>query len=320
MKKSDLFKLMLLLFATVLIGFSSCKEEPDPEPEVDYLLEMTNYMKANNLDLNNITTDWVILAADIHANLDNYYIIDLRSAADFGAGHVEGAVNSTMTGVLDAAQNSGGKTIILTCYTGQNAGYAHVALRLSGYSTCKIMKWGMSGWNAQFDVWSNNTSDQGATHTNWSTTNTIETSVMFSLPTFTATETTGAGILAERVDYILEQGFKGVDAVDVLTTPTNYFINNYWTEETVNTYGHIKGAYRINEDLTLAADGFKYLDPASTVITYCWTGQTSALVSAYLTLMGYDAKSLKFGANAMIHEQLQMNKWSASADLPYVTD
>jgi hypothetical protein len=36
--------------------------------------------------------------------------------------------------------------------------------------------------------------------------------------------------------------------------------------------------------------------------------------------LGFDAKSLKFGANSMIYDQLQVNKWSASGDYPYVTE
>jgi rhodanese-related sulfurtransferase len=36
-------------------------------------------------------------------------------------------------------------------------------------------------------------------------------------------------------------------------------------------------------------------------IIYCYTGQTSAHVAAYLRVLGYDAKSLVFGVNAMAH-------------------
>ncbi|MCK5853406.1 rhodanese-like domain-containing protein, partial [bacterium] len=118
---------------------------------------------------------------------------------------------------------------------------------------------------------------------------------------------------------MLAAGFKGVAAADVLASPADYFINNYWAEADVTHYGHIAGAYRIKENLTLAADGFKHLDPSKTIVTYCWTGQTSSIVTAYLTVLGFDAKSLKFGTNGMIHSQLESHKWEASADYDYVT-
>jgi len=320
MKKLNLFKLVLLSLTISLIGFSSCVE-PLAEPEVNYSKVLTNHLKANSLDLNNMTTDWVIDAAALNtAGVTNYYILDLRSAADFAIGHIQGAVNTTMPNVLTAAQNAGTKPIIVACYTGQNAAVAHVALRLSGFNTCKILKWGMSGWNSKFDGITANISNQATGHANWSTTNTIKTPVVFSLPKITAIDTTGAGILKERVTFLLSQGFRGINAADVLAAPGTFFINNYWTEADVNAYGHIKGAYRLNETLTLSADGFKNLDPATTVVSYCWTGQTSALVSAYLTVLGYDAKGIKFGTNAMINAALLKNKWTASGNFPYVTD
>lgn len=317
MKRNHFIKTALFTFALAVFTFTSCIE-PVEEPKTDHFKVMTDYMKANNMDLNNMTTDWVIDAPTLNTTgTANYHIIDLRSAADFSTkGHIAGAINSTMANVLTAAQGAT-KPIVVTCYTGQNAAVAVAALRLSGYPTAKILKWGMSSWNTVFDAWTANISNQAKGHANWSTTNTTKTPVLFALPAFDATEfaaadTTGAAILAKRVSYMLSLGFRGVNAADVLAAPSNYFIVNYWAEADVNTYGHIKNAYRLNETLKLAGDGIKNIDPATTSVIYCWTGQTSALVSAYLTVLGYDAKGIKFGANAMINADLLKNKFSAS--------
>lgn len=323
MKKSNLFKLAMFSFALSIFTFSSCVETVET-PEVDHYKVMTEYMKANAMDLNNMTDAWVIDAAGVNtAGISTFHILDLRTASDFALGHIEGAVNTTMANVVTAATGVT-KPILVTCYTGQNAAVALVALRLSGFKNCKILKWGMSGWNPVFDKWTANVSNQAKDHANWSTTNTIKTPVLFSLPKlattdFEAADTTGAVILAKRVNYMLSKGFQGVNAADVLATPANYFIVNYWTEADVNVYGHIKGAYRLNETLLLG-DGMKNLDPAASIVAYCWTGQTSALVSAYLTVLGYDAKGIKFGTNAMINADLLKNKWSASqiGQYPYV--
>lgn len=315
----------IIIMVLSVFSFSSCID-PIETPEVDHYKVMTDYMKANNMDVNNMTTNWVIAADTINKyGPTAYHIIDIRSAADFSTkGHIQGAINSTLANVLTAAQGAT-KPIVVTCYTGQNAAVAVAALRLSGYPTARIMKWGMSSWNAVFDSWTANVSNQAKNHANWSTTNAIKTPVSFSLPTldktqFTAADTTGAKILEKRVAYMLSQGFKGVNSVDVLTTPTNYFIVNYWTDANVNQYGHIKGAYRLNETLLLG-DGMKNLDPAAKVTVYCWTGQTSALVSAYLIVLGYDAYGIKFGANNMINADLQANQWKASEikDFAFVT-
>ncbi|MCD6365933.1 MAG: rhodanese-like domain-containing protein [Bacteroidales bacterium] len=314
----------MYLLAILLIVATSCKkkdEEPDPTPTVDYYKTMTDYMAANSMDLSDVISSWTISAYDLDSlGIANYYIIDLRSSTDFAAGHIDGAHNTTLANILTEAGNAAGKPIVVACYTGQTAAHGVTALRLSGYSDSKILLFGMSSWNAVFDSWTANTGDAAVGHSNWSTTNTIQANVTYSLPSFTSTNTTGAAILAERVQAMLDGGFQGVTVADVLASPSNYFINNYWTDADVNTYGHIVGAHRIKEDLTLAIGGFKYYDKDATVVTYCWTGQTASAITAYLNILGYNAKSLKFSANAMIYSQLQAHKWSASGNYPYVTN
>lgn len=319
MKKLGFLKSLVLALA-LSAGFTSCIEAYE-EPEVDRFAVLTTYLSQNNLDLNHMTTDWVIDAAALNtAGVTNFYVIDLRSAADFATGHIQGAVNSTLQNVVTAAAGANGKQIVLACYTGQNAAVGLVALRLSGFRTCKILKWGMSGWNSKFDTWTANISDRALQSPNWSATNTIAQPVSFAYPKLAATQNTAEAILQERVAYMLSKGLQGVNAADVLAAPATFFINNYWTEADVNQYGHIKGAYRLNETLTIANEGLKKLDPQATVVIYCWTGQTSALVSSYLNVLGYNAKSIKFGANAMLNSQLLKNKWTASGNFPYVTN
>ena len=68
---------------------------------------------------------------------------------------------------------------------------------------------------------------------------------------------------------------------------------------------------------------FGHSDAADeTVVVYCYSGQTSAYVTAYLKVLGYDAKSLKFGANTMIWNRIPAGKFvtaSAVMDYDYVT-
>jgi len=324
METKNFFKYVLIAFALTGILFTSCNKDDDDDDDdtsINYYQEMKTYMTGSSLDLSDVVSEWIITAADVNTNgTENYYIIDIRSAEDFDAAHIEGAHNTTLANVLTEAENAD-KPILMVCYTGQTAAHAHTALRLSGYSDCKVMMFGMSAWNSDLDAWTNNTDNIATGHSNWSTVNAIETPVTFSEPTFTATAETGEDILAERVQYMLDEGFKGVNSSDVLDAPTDYFINNYWTTADVDTYGHIVSAYRIKEDLTFANGGFENLDAASTVVTYCWTGQTSSLITAYLNVLGYDAMSLKFGANGMIHDALQGHKWTEDAanDFPVVS-
>ena len=65
----------------------------------------------------------------------------------------------------------------------------------------------------------------------------------------------------------------------------------------------------------------KNYDPEKTAVTYCWTGQTSSMVTAYLNVIGYNAVSLKFGANSMIYDNLESHQFvTPTVSLPVVTE
>ena len=275
----------LLLFAAMLTAASmifliGCKGEEGPAgPAAGTSFEtLTTYMVENGMDIPDVLTGWIIDDSTLNADRDNYYIMDVRHQGDYdNLGHIEGAVSSTLDGILMDAANSGGRTIVVASYTGLASCYAVVALRLSGYPDAKTLKWGMSCWNGIFDEWSGNIGSIAVGHANW-TTGATATAQEFNAPVFVTNATDGPGILAERVIAMLNNGFKGIDGAAVLDAPGGYFINNYWAQADVDHYGHITGAYRIKENLSIAADGLKHLDPGKTVVTYCWTGQTASII------------------------------------------
>jgi len=323
MKKLMYYVLVLFIVPAVL--FSSCKEK---EENVDFTTLKT-YLVDNNLDVDAMLDGWITPASAVvdttDSSIPSYYVIDLRAAADFNTGHIKNAVNTTLGNILTTAEGAGTLPILVVCYTGQTASHGVIALRLSGYSDAKVLKWGMAGWNADFSSpWTGNSGDDngiaGIDNANWTFPASIATSTEFDYPDFEVTADDGAGILEARVAEMLANGFKGVTSTDVLTTPANYFINNFWALADVEHYGHITGAYRVNP-LTIAGDEIKHLDPSATVATYCWTGQTSSMVTAYLNVIGYNAVSIKFGANSMIYPTLETHKYVVpTVQYEYVTE
>jgi len=309
------FLISLALVAVILAG---CSEDTTmPEVGEGSFATLRTHLVTNDLDLPDMFTDWLILASDIEPNLAAYHIMDTRSQDLYDDGHIPGAINIALADVVTTAAQSGGKPIVVACKTGQAAAYAVVGLRLSGYGDAKSLKFGMSSWNGAFDLWTGKTSSRAVGHANWSMDATA-TLAPHTYPILVTTATDGAGILAERVAAMLAGGFKGVEPEDVLPSPGTYFINNYLAEEDVTTYGHLDGAYRIHP-LTLDANEFMYYDPDATVVTYCWTGQNSAVVTAYLTVLGYDAKSLKYGLNGLVYSELTKSKWGGPASYAYET-
>jgi len=74
-------------------------------------------------------------------------------------------------------------------------------------------------------------------------------------------------------------------------------------------YGHIKYVYQLTPNTLKSSENLDAINSNETNVMYCWTGQTSASVSAYLTVLGYDVKSLKFGANSTSYDELTSSKW-----------
>lgn len=316
-------KNLLMLALVPMLFLVSCKDDDEPIPADDPFATMTAYMVDNGMDIPDVINGWITGApsslTDVTAFVDSYYIMDLRAADAFAAGHIEGAVNTTYGTLLADAQNAT-KPILIVCYTGQSAGHAVMALRLSGFADAKVLKWGMSGWSSLTQgPWAGSIGDAAIGHSSWTMGPVAETTT-FEAPTFETTATEGAEILAERVEFMLANGFSGVNSTDVLAAPDNFFVNNYWAATDTEHYGHIAGAVRI-QPLTIANEEFLFLDPDKPVVSYCWTGQTSSMLTSYLTILGYDAKSLKFGANGMIYDDLESHKYSPpSVDLPVVTE
>lgn len=285
---------MLVAFVATL-SFTSCKDDSTDDAVDEYAL-LSDYMKANNLDLDKMTTSFVVGApADSVASiafLSAKYVIDLRSAADFAAGHVNGAVNVAFTNILTEAAKAT-KPILVVCYTGQTATYASTLLRMYGYPDATALKWGMSGWNAKFDKWTANCKDL-TNATNWNTTATEATT--YASPTIATGQTTGDAILKARVEAVVAAGFKSIAPADVLGAPTNFYVNNYISAEHYAGFGHVAGAVRI-QPLLLADNSVNKLNSAKEIVTYCYTGQTSGVVTAWLNVLGYNAKSMLWGLN-----------------------
>lgn len=308
---------MLLVVSATL--FSSCKKD---ETEFDAQKALTEYLVAEQLDINTIIGGFVMDTPDEVSAVAGMHIIDIRSAAEFATGHIENANRVDMANILTEAANANDKPILVVCKSGQTATYAVALLRLSGYADAKALKWGMSRWNADFDVWTPNSASIADGNSNWENTPS-PTNLTYAAPVFSSTHTDPASILQERVAKVLQEGYKSVQPSTVLASPASYFINNFFPEADFTAFGHIKGAYRI-QPLLIGEGQVLFLDPSKEIVTYCYTGQTSGAITAYLRVIGYNATSMMWGMNNLYnsHSHWTSNKWSPGMikNLPYVTN
>jgi rhodanese-related sulfurtransferase len=88
--------------------------------------------------------NYKVSEADLKANMEegkDDYILSIRSAKDFAAGHIQGANNIPWGAGMEKSFNTiptEAKKVVVYCYTGQTAGQATAGLRLLGYDAVSL--------------------------------------------------------------------------------------------------------------------------------------------------------------------------------------
>ena len=140
MRKS---KILLLSILGLLIITSSCKKD-DPINEAEVLI---HHIEAS---ITPKTIPSYITAAALQDAMltGGVYMIDIRSAAHYAVGHIDGAVNVPLADLLTHVEANtaaiGTKDIVVICYSGQSAAWGTSLLRVAGYTQAKSLKFGMS--------------------------------------------------------------------------------------------------------------------------------------------------------------------------------
>jgi len=324
--------LFLLSFLVLAVFISSC-EKDEETPAINESEVLATYLESTDSPLHKdfVNTDMptIMPASEVKTlnETDQVYIIDIRSAADFATGHIENAHNVAFADLLTHIKGvnlSSYTKVAIVCYTGQTAGYGASLLRLMGYDKVFSMKWGMCAWHSDFaGKWNTAISTGNAFASQFTSTSTAK-GATGAMPVLTTGKTTGQEILEVRVATLLTDGFTPatVSNTVVFGALTSYYIVNYWPAAQYADPGHIPGAiqYTPKESIKLSAD-LKTLPTDKPLAVYCYTGQTSAFLAAYLRLLGYDAKSILFGTNAMIYDKMVaaggMTVWGPSQIMGY---
>jgi rhodanese-related sulfurtransferase len=92
-----------------------------------------------------------ITAADLNMKIaegEDMTIISCRSAADYAAGHIPGAINIGLGALADnLAKINPDAPVYVYCYTGHTAAQATALLQMLGYDAYSL-KFGMCGWSS----------------------------------------------------------------------------------------------------------------------------------------------------------------------------
>ena len=281
-------------------------------------------LKENGDYVNSKEYPSLIKASIVNENLGkNMLVVDLRTAKDFSAGHLKGAVNKKFED-LPAYFETGIKPfeydkIIIVSEDGQISSYTTCLLRLMGYGNVYSMRWGMSAWNTAYakEGWLKGVSGKYESGLE-TTVNERPSSV--SMPELKTGMTTGQEIGAARFREIFKEGTASVliPADEVFSNPGKFYVINLERKDKYEDR-HIPGAVRYKPEGTLGyIDEMASIPMGKPVLVYCGTGHNSAFATAYLRLFGYDAHTLKYGNNGFMHDKM-IKQRTALSWLPFST-
>lgn len=313
-----------VLVVLILLIYVGCTDSvTETEPTINESEILVKFLEGTNGGFINNNAPALITASDVMINITagkDQYIIDIRKEADYNIGHIQGAVNVTINNIVSHYEENNlasKELVVITCYSGQGAGFATTLLRLLGYSNVKDLLWGMCSWNnTTSSYWTSNINNTRAfqfTKTNSPKAATSE------LPKLNTTNSSGENILRSRIEEILSATDPLADVKissdDVYANLGNYYIVNYWSVTDYN-WGHIEGAMQYTPKTSLLLDtDLTTLPTDKKIIVYCYTGHTSAHIATYLRVLGYDAETIVFGVNGMSYDTMPGTKFNPDTDI-----
>ena len=293
----------------------------------------------------------LINADELYQNKSGYLIIDLRSSELFSAGHIEGAVNTGNNSLLEFLN---GKSpdhqikAVLVSQNGQSSSYYTCLLRLYGYTNIYSLNFGMASWNNDFaGDWQDHLKTLPVTGT--FTDSLFQKAEVSALPKINVggTGTKLEDNIKSRIAGLISEGFiKDTNYIGVEDlfnggieefSPDDYYLACYGNGRLYNSpffegpqpgRGHPPFSVFYEEKLDLRSGSYLQTMPAGKVIAvYSYSGQLSAFVIAYLRLLGYNAKTVLYGANNIFYSRMAwdpyLNENAFTPDkimnYPYVT-
>lgn len=297
----------MLLAMLMLVSLAACQSEaPVEEASMDLTVEAettgddtatVEEVATEEVSIESIVQDYFTNKPD-HSYLikadeavsritagDDLFILDIRTADDYAAGHLVGAVNAPWGPAVAEKLNMmpQDQEVLIYCYSGQTAGQTVMLLNAAGIDARSIAY----GWN--FGL-SKVEGIEGLTET-------------------TANDFTDTYEVAANVQAVITAYYEGLADVSE-TTYKNYKVSEANLKAMIDAEedfvllsarrtedfaeAHIAGAvnvpYGTNFITNLAS-----IPMDKKVVVYCYSGQTAGQATAAMKLLGYDAVSLNGG-------------------------
>lgn len=345
MRKNTILKVIFFIMPIILAG-GCLKDNPNPvdsfvtSDEINMLI----YLESHGDVINSPATESTFVNAQaLYSNLSSYVVLDIRVPQLFAGGHISGAINIQSSDLLAKVKSIDTANVILVSQNGQSASYYGGLLRLDGISNVYVLKFGMAGWNSQFATQWNDI--VRATPSGYQYFNNVK----YNKGSYTDLPNvklgSGSNIktqIENRIQSLLTEKFADGDMYDASTTteltilPGDAFnssiyslVDSTFGDQYVACYD-APSVYTPGgpADVTIpqhpphsaqytyyhALKSIYYLQTIPSnkqVVVYSLDGHQSAFATAYLKLLGYNVKSVLFGAT-------WLSPFPGSMNYPYV--
>lgn len=341
--------ILTLIFLGIIFLYPGCLKD-DVNPVKSISLEnnalLLNYLEANGNYINSGEMPSIVGVDEVYNNLLNYLIVDIRSKDDYSAGHISGAINVQNDSLIQFLNSEDSlsqyQKIIIVSNDGQASAYYTSLLRIYGINNVYSLNFGMALWNNIFaNNWLENAKDNDIQYH-------LDDSVLIpsdpnmKLPDTKTNFQNGnrENNIKNLIKEIIKEGFDSLTYVKlsppytsqsrddlIMFTFDNTDISDFYIicfgSNQLYYYlrffpyptGHLPNAYLYNSRDLQSTTFLQTLPPDKKIVIYSISGQTSAFIVAYLRILGYNAKSLLYGANNYTYSRLVYDKELFS---PYV--
>lgn len=319
-----------MLVSTGII--TSCMEAVNEPTDVGFNNsgDMITYLETHVDFINSIENPALISSEDLYTIVDQSLLLDIRSNTEYATGHIEGALNINISEIIDTLKKkntSSYSKIVVISTTGQKAAYTVSLLRLYGFTNIYSLDYGMGQWNELFsDVWinargeseyfhsfltkyyskppiSNKLPDLSLDPSGQSTVDLIRKRIK-SLLTDRAYEQSIGTVAEIDNDYVRKhQKFQNIMLI-CYSARDLYDIKRYFKNVAppVTWGGHFQSTHYYDPSYDFkASTNLLSLPVNKPIYIYSYNGQRSQFITAYLRLLGYNARSVLFGATSMLY-------------------
>lgn len=309
MKNKKYFISFKTAITLVFIGliFSACSFSKTDKPEeyngfdtvIEYLEEYADYVNSSE-------TPFFISAPEIFENLDsNYLVIDIRDINYYEDGHIINSINVKPDEIVAFFENiihaPNFDKIAIVCNAGYKSAFVAMGMRYLGYENVFPLRNGLSSWDYSI------AKNYRLKHISDSHLNKLDTigypkNKAGDFPIIKTYHKEPYKILRQRIIEILSEDLDKyfIEFDEITENSENYYIMSYWPEARYNS-GHLTGSVRYQPRKSLRSDEYLNTLPIDKpTVIQCYMGNHSNFVAMYLNILGYDAKSLIYGANNFI--------------------